>query len=216
MSYKIKEIYCSLQGEGFHAGRKSIFCRFSNCNLWSGLEEDRVKAICNFCDTDFVGTNGVNGGVYETAAGLAIKIQEIWQQESSNSYEKPFLVITGGEPLLQLDQELVDQIKNLSFEIALETNGTMLAPKGIDWITVSPKAGAKQKQISGNELKLVFPQKLEPKSFENLAFEHFYISPKEVPDREECFNNIRAAIAFCENNPKWELSLQYHKLLGLP
>lgn len=216
MSYKVKEIYYSLQGEGYYAGRKSVFCRFSTCNLWSGLEKDRSKALCDFCDTDFVGTDGVNGGVYAKPQELAACIQKIWQENVHASSDQPFVVLTGGEPLLQVDEALIGEIKALSFEIALETNGTILAPKGIDWITVSPKAKTKQKQITGNELKLVFPQELEPRSFENLAFEHFYLSPKEVSDKEKSFNNIQAAIAYCESNPKWKLSLQYHKLVGLP
>lgn len=216
MSYKVKEIYYSLQGEGYYTGRESVFCRFSNCNLWSGLEKDRTKALCDFCDTDFHGTDGANGGVYEKPQELAGLIQKVWQKNAPSSSASPFVVLTGGEPLLQLDAALIEKIKALSFDIALETNGTILAPAGIDWITVSPKAGAKQRQISGNELKLVFPQKVEPRSFEHLAFQHFYLSPMEVRDKEQSLKNIQAAIAYCESNPRWKISLQYHKLVGLP
>lgn len=217
MSYKIKEIYYSLQGEGFHAGRKSVFCRFNSCNLWSGKEKDRDKAICKFCDTNFLGTDGLNGAEFDLAVDVASVIARVWKENVFDSKEKPYVVFTGGEPLLQLDNELILAVKDYDFEVAVETNGTLAAPSGIDWLTVSPKAGAKYEQRSGHELKLVFPQaELDPSDLESSDFEHFYLSPMEVSDKQESLENIAKVVSFCEKNPRWKVSLQFHKLLGMP
>ncbi len=204
--YKIKEIFYSIQGEGYHSGKPAIFIRFSGCNLWSGLEKERNKAICKFCDTDFVGTNGINGGVY-TAKELSDKVQSITKANCK------FVVMTGGEPLLQLDQELINTLHEKGYFLALETNGTIKALKQIDWITVSPKTGAKFIQTSGDELKIVYPQdKLNPADFEELDFQHFYLQPKaEITPN----NNTKSALAYCMKNPKWKLSLQLHKILNI-
>ena len=204
--YKIKEIFYSIQGEGYHSGKPAIFIRFSGCNLWSGHEKERNKAICKFCDTDFVGTNGINGGVY-TAKGLSEKVQSITKANCK------FVVITGGEPLLQIDQELINALHEKGYFIALETNGTKKVLKQIDWVTVSPKAGAKFIQTSGDELKIVYPQdKLNPADFEELDFQHFYLQPKaEITPN----NNTKSALAYCMKNPKWKLSLQLHKILNI-
>jgi len=211
MKYKIKEIYYTLQGEGAHTGRPAVFCRFTGCNLWSGREEDRSKAICQFCDTDFWGTDGENGGRY-SAVELAEKIAELW--EAGLSKGTPYVVCTGGEPLLQLDKLIVEALHQKGFEIAIETNGTKLPPEGIDWICVSPKAGAEVILKNGNEMKLVFPQPgAEPHLFEDLDFEHFFIQPMDGPNTAE---NTKLAIDFCLKNPKWRLSLQTHKLLNIP
>ncbi len=205
--YKIKEIFYSIQGEGYHAGRPAIFIRFSGCNLWNGREEDRAKAICKFCDTDFVGTDGQNGGVY-TAEQLLSKIILI-----SSETKCKFIVFTGGEPLLQLDENILRSIKSNDLYIAMETNGTLEAIKGIDWITVSPKSGARFVQKSGNELKIVYPQEnMDPSTFEKLNFEHFYLQPKDDENQQL---NISKTLDYCLSNPVWKLSLQLHKILGV-
>lgn len=211
MSYAVKEIFYTLQGEGANAGRSAVFCRFSGCNLWSGREEDRASAVCRFCDTDFVGTNGVNGGRFATAASLADAIANAWP---STNWSKRFVVLTGGEPLLQVDSELIGALHAASFEIAVETNGTLVPPAAIDWLCVSPKAGAELLARKGQELKLVFPQPgAEPEKFEGLGFEHFFLQPMDGPLRNE---NTERAMRFCLGHPRWRLSLQLHKLLGIP
>jgi 7-carboxy-7-deazaguanine synthase (Cx14CxxC type) len=208
MSYAVKEIFLTLQGEGMQAGRRAIFLRLAGCNLWSGREEDRAEAQCNFCDTDFVGMDGENGGRYEAEA-LAARIAEIWGEA-----ERPLVVITGGEPLLQLDAALIDALHAAGFEIAVETNGTLAAPAGLDWICVSPKAGATIVQRAGDELKLVWPQPgIDPEALADWDFRHFLIQPMDGPDKAAA---LAAAIAFVMANPRWRLGLQTHKLLGLP
>ena len=210
-AYKVKEIYYTLQGEGAHTGRAAVFCRFTGCNLWSGREEDRHKAICKFCDTDFWGTDGENGGRYATAGDLAKKVIQLWPKENKSG--KPYVVCTGGEPLLQLDKELVDAFHQEGVEVAIETNGTIEAPEGIDWICVSPKAGTELKLTSGNELKLVFPQSgAEPEKFQNLEFEHFYLQPMDGLRVEEF---TKRCVRYCLENPQWNLSLQTHKFLDI-
>ncbi|MBK8566259.1 MAG: 7-carboxy-7-deazaguanine synthase [Saprospiraceae bacterium] len=208
--YKIKEIYYTLQGEGAHTGRPAVFCRFTGCNLWSGREEDRSKAICQFCDTDFWGMDGENGGRY-TAEELAELVASLWGDLGRG---KPYVVCTGGEPLLQLDEALVAAFHEKGFEIGVETNGTQAAPAGLDWVCVSPKAGAAVVLTKGNELKLVFPQPgAMPDLFEHLDFEHFFLQPMDGPVQAE---NTVAAIAYCKANPHWRLSIQTHKLLNIP
>ena len=208
-TYKVKEIYYTLQGEGAHSGRPAVFCRFSGCNLWSGREEDRHKAICQFCDTDFWGMDGENGGRY-SAEELAQKVAALWPEKAG----QPYVVCTGGEPLLQLDEALIDAFHQEGFKIAIETNGTIKAPKGIDWICVSPKAGAELKQVSGNELKLVYPQAdAMPEQFEALDFEHFFLQPMDGPQIAE---NTKRTIDYCLKHPKWHLSIQSHKMLNIP
>lgn len=210
MSYAVKEIFKTLQGEGRHAGRAAVFCRFSGCNLWSGRERDRARSICTFCDTDFVGTNGGGGGRFASAAELVGAIERCWGTERSGR----FAVLTGGEPLLQVDEDLVTALKSADFEIAVETNGTLAAPQGLDWICVSPKAGATLQQRSGNELKLVYPQtELQPEEVAGYAFEEFWLQPMDGPLQLE---NTEAAVAYCLANPKWRLSLQTHKMIGIP
>ena len=209
MSYAVKEIFLTLQGEGAHAGRTAVFCRFSGCNLWSGREQDRTSAICQFCDTDFVGTDGTSGGRYDSAAGLAEAIAAQWTGEQAARY----VVLTGGEPLLQLDAALIDALHARGFSIAIETNGTIDAPDGVDWICVSPKAGAGLIQRHGHELKLVYPQVgAEPENFAGLAFERFSLQPMDGPDVTE---NTARAIDYCLAHPQWRLSLQTHKTLGI-
>lgn len=209
--YSVKEIFYTLQGEGANAGRPSVFCRFAGCNLWSGREEDRADAVCTFCDTDFVGTNGEGGGKFRGAEALADAIEKSW---ASGAAHDRFVVCTGGEPLLQLDAALIAALHARGFEIAVETNGTIAAPEGIDWICVSPKADADLKQTSGHELKLVYPQdKARPERFEQFDFRHFFLQPMDGADVEE---NTRAATAYCLAHPKWRLSLQTHKLIGIP
>jgi 7-carboxy-7-deazaguanine synthase len=211
MSYSVKEIFYTLQGEGAQTGRAAVFCRFVGCNLWSGREEDRANAICKFCDTDFLGTDGPDGGKFEAEAALADRIEETWQP-GSPSVNK-FVVFTGGEPLLQLDRLLIDAVHGRGFEIAVETNGTVTAPRGLDWICVSPKAGAKLVQNTGDELKLVFPQAdARPEEFQGLAFRHFFLQPMDGPRRRE---NTDEALRYCLGNPKWRLSLQTHKFVGI-
>ncbi len=219
MSYKIKEMFYTLQGEGGQAGRPAVFCRFSGCNLWTGREEDRHKAVCQFCDTDFWGTDGVNGGRFETAQELAQKIKSLWHSvsngvEKNASRARPYVVCTGGEPALQMDKKLVDALHTEGFEIAIETNGTVDLPDDIDWICVSPKAHTELKILRGNELKLVFPQRnAEPERFTHLDFDNFYLQPMDSPFQKE---NIRAAVTYCLSNPQWKLSLQTHKILEIP
>jgi 7-carboxy-7-deazaguanine synthase len=208
MSYAVKEIFLTLQGEGMQAGRRAVFLRFAGCNLWSGRERDRAEAQCNFCDTDFVGTDGENGGRYEAEA-LAGKVAALWREG-----ERPLVVVTGGEPLLQLDPPLIEALHERGFEIAVETNGTLPAPAGLDWICVSPKAGAEIVQRSGDELKLVWPQPgIDPAALEALDFRHFLIQPMDCADKESA---LAASIGLVMANPRWRLSLQTHKLLGLP
>lgn len=210
-AYKIKEIFYTLQGEGAQAGRPAVFCRFSGCNLWSGREEDRHKAICQFCDTDFWGTDGLNGGRYASAKDLAGKIASLWPDLSEG---KPYVVCTGGEPMLQLDQALVDALHDIGFEIAVETNGTIEAPQGIDWICVSPKAHTEIIITQGQELKLVYPQTdALPHQFKDLDFEHFYLQPMDGTATQE---NTQACVQFCMEHPQWKLSLQTHKMLNIP
>jgi 7-carboxy-7-deazaguanine synthase (Cx14CxxC type) len=212
MSYAAKEIFYTLQGEGAQAGRASVFCRFSGCNLWSGREEDRRAAVCRFCDTDFVGADGEGGGKFASADDLAEAIKQKWPQDSSLGQR--FVVCTGGEPLLQLDTDLIAALHLRSFEIAVETNGTLRAPAGIDWVCVSPKAGAPFVQRSGDELKLVFPQPdADPADFELLSFRHFFLQPMDGPSRDA---NTQLAVRYCLMHPKWRLSLQTHKFLGIP
>ena len=211
MSYSVKEIFYTLQGEGLHSGRPSVFCRFSGCNMWTGKEEDRNSSSCYFCDTDFVGTDGSGGGSFDSAASLATAIAREWPKTSTCG--KKYVVFTGGEPLLQLDKDIIGAVHNQAFEVGIETNGTLPVPDGIDWICVSPKAGAALEVKAGSELKLIFPLKgLEPEKFEKLDFEHFYLQPMDGSNREE---NIKLAVRYCMEHPKWKLSLQAHKLLGI-
>lgn len=212
MAYGIKEIFYTLQGEGAQSGRAAVFCRFAGCNLWSGHEQDRATAICKFCDTDFAGTQGPGGGKFESAAELAAAIQQKWPSGSAPG--KRFVVCTGGEPLLQLDARLIDALHASGFEIAVETNGTIEAPEGLDWVCVSPKAGALLVQDSGDELKLVYPQTgSNPSDFRGLAFRHFFLQPMDGPDRA---TNTQLALRYCMEHPQWRLSLQTHKILGIP
>ncbi len=209
MTYTVKEIFYTLQGEGAHTGRPAVFCRFAGCNLWSGREEDRATATCQFCDTDFVGTDGTDGGKY-AAAELADRIAALWPPENTR---QRFVVCTGGEPLLQMDTPLIEALHKRGFEIAVETNGTVLPPAGLDWICVSPKAGAPLKLTHGHELKVVVPQdNLDPRSFEGLDFRYFSVQPMDGPNIED---NLRLATAFCLSYPLWRLSLQTHKTLGI-
>jgi 7-carboxy-7-deazaguanine synthase len=211
MSYSVKELFYTLQGEGTHAGRPAVFLRFAGCNLWSGREQDRAIAICQFCDTDFIGTNGTGGGKFETAQVLADVVARQWPDLEQGA---PYVVCTGGEPLLQLDTPLIAALHKHGFEIAVETNGTIAAPAGIDWICVSPKAGADFVQRSGHELKLVFPQPLAPPDmFTSLDFKGFFLQPM---DGSNVADNTAAAITYCLEHPQWRLSLQTHKMLGIP
>jgi len=210
MSYAVKEIFYTLQGEGAHAGRAAVFCRFAGCNLWSGREADRATAICQFCDTDFVGVDGTGGGKFDSAQALAAAIEAKWPAGSTG---KRLVVCTGGEPLLQIDADLIAALHRCNFQIAVETNGTVVAPPGLDWICVSPKAGAELVQRGGDELKLVFPQPgVEPEKFEALDFRHFFLQPMDGPRSEE---NTQFALDYCLDHPHWRLSLQTHKLLGI-
>ncbi len=210
MKYAIKEMYYSLQGEGVNAGRPAVLIRFTGCNLWSGREEDRPSALCTICDTDFVGTDGPGGGAF-TAQEVARRARSLWPDSSST---RPFAVCTGGEPLLQLDQTLLDALHAAGFEIAVETNGTLPSPEGIDWICVSPKGGTDLALRRGHELKLVFPQMgIDPRAYLHLEFDHFCLQPLAGPNLEE---NTRKAVAYCLENPRWRLSLQLHKFLGIP
>jgi 7-carboxy-7-deazaguanine synthase (Cx14CxxC type) len=209
MSYAVKEIFLTLQGEGGQAGRPAVFCRFAGCNLWSGREQDRAGAVCNFCDTDFVGMDGPGGGRFASAGDLAAAVEAQWQGGVSDR----LVVLTGGEPLLQLDEALIDALHARGFSLALETNGTIAVPPGVDWICVSPKAQAPLAQLSGHELKLVYPQPgVDPARFEGLSFERFLLQPMDGPARAE---NTQAAIAYCLAHPRWRLSVQTHKYLGI-
>lgn len=211
MTYSVKEIFYTLQGEGARAGRPAVFCRFTGCNLWSGRESDRAGSVCGFCDTDFVGTDGVLGGKYADAAALAAVIEGLWPQSFSG---RKYVVFTGGEPLLQLDDALIEAMHAAGFEVAIETNGTLPVPSGVDWVCVSPKAGATLAVTQGNELKVVVPQAGQNLAdYESLAFEHFYLQPLDGPDRER---STRLAIDTCLANPRWKLSLQAHKILRIP
>ena len=211
MAYSVKEIFYTLQGEGAQTGRPAVLCRFAGCNLWSGREADRASAVCTFCDTDFVDTDGPGGGRFATADALATAVAAAWPAGAGGL---PFVVCTGGEPLLQLDAELVSALHRRGFEIAVETNGTRPPPPGLDWICVSPKAGAELVVRAGDELKLVYPQTgAEPERFEPLAFRYFFLQPMDGPARER---NTDAALRYCLAHPRWRLSLQTHKLLGIP
>ena len=210
MKYSVKEIYYTLQGEGYHTGRPAVFIRFSGCNLWTGHEKDRSGAICNWCDTDFVGTNGINGGRF-SAEEITNIINSLWK---GNVQTEPYVICTGGEPLLQMDESLIKAIHKAGFEIGLETNGTMIPPDGIDWICVSPKANADLVLKNGNELKVVYPQcGMNPRMHEKLKFDHFYIQPMDGIDQKD---NIKRSEKFVLDHPKWKLSLQTHKILGIP
>lgn len=210
--YSVKEIYFTLQGEGFHTGRSAVFLRFAGCNLWTGREDDRSTAVCRFCDTDFLGTDGPNGGRYG-AAGLAAAVDREWRAHAPDTASR-FVVVTGGEPLLQLDTPLIDAMHTDGFEIAIETNGTLPAPPGIDWVCVSPKAGVDLVQRSGDELKVVHPQiGLDPDRLLDLRFTHFFLQPMDGPEREL---NTTATTAYCRSHPPWRVSLQTHKRLGIP
>lgn len=211
MSYAVKEIFYTLQGEGRNAGRAATFCRFAGCNLWSGRETDHQTAICTFCDTDFVGVDGSGGGRFSNAAELAEVIAASWGGGDS---QRRFVVLTGGEPLLQIDDALVTALHIIGFEIAVETNGTLIPPDGLDWICVSPKGDAELKLTRGDELKFVFPQtRAVPQQYESFEFDHFLLQPMDGPKRAE---NVAAAVDYCLANPQWQLSLQTHKLVGIP
>lgn len=212
MTYAVKEIFYTLQGEGAQAGRPAVFCRFAGCNLWSGREADRKTAVCQFCDTDFVGVDGTLGGKFEAAAQLAQLVASQWPDSSR---ENRMVVLTGGEPLLQVDVELIDALHEHGFFIAAETNGTVAAPPGLDWVCVSPKANAPLVQKQGHELKLVFPQvqpEAHPSNFEHLDFQVFSLQPLDSPQRDA---STAAAVAYCQAHPQWRLSLQTHKFLGI-
>jgi 7-carboxy-7-deazaguanine synthase len=210
VTYTVKEIFLTLQGEGGQAGKAAVFCRFAGCNLWTGREQDRAKAVCTFCDTDFVGTDGENGGKFATAQALADAVEAQWTGGPNDR----LVVCTGGEPLLQLDTAAIDALHARGFMIAVESNGTIQAPEGIDWVCISPKADAPVVQTRGQELKLVFPQdKALPERFAGLDFERFYLQPMDGPDRDR---NTQLAVAYCLSHPQWRLSVQTHKYLGLP
>jgi len=216
MNYSVKEIFYSLQGEGARTGRPAVFCRFTGCNLWSGEERHRSTAECNFCDTDFVGTDGVGGGKFADAQKLSTRLASYWPERHRGA---PYVVFTGGEPLLQLDRQLIDAMRDQGFEVAVETNGTLLAPAGIDWLCVSPKGQAGLRQTTGSELKLVFPQaNVNPEDFIGLGFDHFYLQPREEinrPDEHLSSDNIKQCTVYCLSHPQWQLSLQTHKFLGI-
>jgi 7-carboxy-7-deazaguanine synthase len=212
MTYAVKEIFYTLQGEGANAGRPAVFCRFAGCNLWTGREEDRAEAVCQFCDTEFVGTDGPGGGKFASPDALAAAVAAEWP--AGDPAARPFVVCTGGEPLLQLDPPLIRALHAAGFEIAVETNGTVEPPPGLDWVCVSPKAEAPLRVTSGDELKLVYPQEgAEPERYAALGFRHFFLQPMDGAAREA---NTRAALAYCLAHPRWRLSLQTHKLLGIP
>ncbi|HBH51307.1 MAG TPA: 7-carboxy-7-deazaguanine synthase [Planctomycetaceae bacterium] len=221
MPYSVKEIFYTLQGEGAQSGRAAVFCRFTGCNLWTGLEPDRGRAICRFCDTDFVGTDGTDGGYFPSAADLVDVLSRIWREGAGSAPDashrprrvRPYIVFTGGEPLLQLDAELARVAGLAGFELAVETNGTRRVPTGIDWICVSPKAGAELVQTSGHELKLVYPQPgAEPERYADLDFDHFFLQPMAGPDLARY---QESTLRYCLHNPQWRISLQNHKLLGI-
>ena len=210
MTYSVKEIFYTLQGEGARAGRAAVFLRFTGCNLWSGLEKDRAAAVCKFCDTEFVGTDGTGGGKFADAQALARAVVQEWPRGTGG---KPYVVCTGGEPLLQIDAPLIDALHGAGFEIAIETNGTLLPPPGIDWICVSPKADAEQRLTRGNEIKLVYPQAGgDPQKYAAQDFDNYFLQPMDSPDRAA---HTEAATAYCMAHPQWRLSLQTHKLLGI-
>ncbi|KAA6186993.1 7-carboxy-7-deazaguanine synthase [Thiohalocapsa marina] len=213
MSYSVKEAFYSLQGEGARTGRAAVFCRFAGCNLWSGREQDRGTAVCDFCDTDFRGTDGDGGGRFDTAQGLAAHLLHLWRGQPDER-ASPYVIFTGGEPLLQLDAALLAVLHDHDVEIAVETNGTLPVPDGVDWICVSPKADAGLVQTRGDELKLVYPQPLAPpERFAGLAFRHFFLQPRDDTQRAA---HTAAAVAYCKAHPRWRLSLQTHKLIGIP
>ncbi len=213
MTYTVKSIFYTLQGEGANAGRPAVFCRFAGCNLWTGHERDRADAVCQFCDTDFVGTDGPGGGKFTTADDLARAVAAAWPQGASGKAQQ-LVICTGGEPLLQLDEPAVIALHALGFKIAVETNGTLAAPPGVDWICVSPKAGAPLSLTAGDELKLVFPQEgAEPERFRAFRFRHFFLQPMDGP---EANRNTALAVEYCLRHPEWRLSLQTHKMLGIP
>ncbi|AGF48263.1 organic radical activating enzyme [Candidatus Kinetoplastibacterium oncopeltii TCC290E] len=210
MTYSVKEIFKTLQGEGFHTGRAAVFCRFTGCNFWNGNDLDRIHSVCKFCDTDFLGINGFNGGKFKSASSLAREISRIWGGDNFGRY----VVLTGGEPLLQTDSDLLSELHNNGFEVGIETNGSIMPPKGIDWICVSPKDLNRMILRKGNELKLVFPQDgICPNNFVNMDFQNFYLQPMYSDDLA---SNINLAVDYCKKNPKWRLSLQTHKYIGIP
>ena len=210
MTYVVKEVFATLQGEGWHTGRVAVFCRFAGCNLWTGRETNRATAVCRFCDTDFVGTDGPGGGRFATAEDLAAAIDAAWDGAAT----RRFVVFTGGEPLLQLDPALINDVHERGFEIAVETNGTQEPADGIDWLCVSPKAGAPLRIRRGHELKLVYPQQgIDPDDLTSLGFDHFWLQPMDGPDR---LANTMSAITYCLSHPRWRLSMQMHKLVGIP
>jgi 7-carboxy-7-deazaguanine synthase (Cx14CxxC type) len=212
MSYFVKEIFYTLQGEGANAGRPAVFCRFTGCNLWSGRELDRAQAQCPFCDTDFVGTDGRGGGMFPDADSLAASINSHWPTDT-DPFQRKFVVCTGGEPLLQLDSLLISALHRAGFQIGVETNGTKMPPTGIDWICVSPKARTEWVLREGNELKIVFPQEnFDPKSFEDLEFQYLFLQPMDGPNLQA---NVKATVDYCLANPRWRLSLQVHKIVGI-
>ena len=213
MTYSVKEIYYTIQGEGAQTGRAAVFLRFAGCNLWSGREAHRAEAVCRFCDTEFVGTDGPGGGKFESAKELADAVRRTWPRDRSDAV--PYVVCTGGEPLLQLDSAAIDALHDAGFEIGVETNGTLAAPAGIDWLCVSPKGAAPVVQTTGDELKLVFPQQeaeAQPEMFEGMHFKSFYLQPLDSPEREA---NTRKTIHYCLSHPQWKLSLQTHKFVGI-
>jgi 7-carboxy-7-deazaguanine synthase len=211
--YTVKEIYYTLQGEGAQSGRSAVFLRFAGCNLWSGLEEDRAAAVCNFCDTDFVGVDGPGGGKFEHPAELAHAVRREWNAHAAPGEGEPLVVCTGGEPLLQLDEPLIEALHAAGMSVAVETNGTLAVPAGIDWLCVSPKAGAPLMVAEGDELKLVYPQPgIDPREFESLRFRHFFLQPMDGPERQR---NEQLCAAWCLAHPPWRVSLQTHKILGL-
>jgi len=214
MSYAVKEMFLTLQGEGAQAGRPAVFCRFAGCNLWSGLERDRATAQCTFCDTDFVGTDGQNGGKFDTADALAEAIAALWPEQPAGA--DAYIVFTGGEPCLQLDESLLAAVAALGFETAVETNGTLPVPQAVDWVCVSPKPDTQLQQTRGHELKFIYPQDtLSPDRFADMDFEHFFLQPMDTGEAETTLHNVQAAIAYCLQNPQWRLSLQTHKIIGI-
>ena len=212
MAYSLKEIYFTLQGEGAHTGRAAVFARFAGCNLWSGREEDRATAACWFCDTDFVGTDGPGGGKFATAEELADALRRCWDDGVLGG-GAPYVVFTGGEPMLQLDERLIDACHAVGLEVGVETNGTIAVPASVDWICVSPKPGSELVQTSGHELKLVHPHEVRPDEVAHLDFEHFFLQPLDDPDRDA---HTAACVEYCRSHPQWRLSLQTHKLVGIP
>ncbi len=217
MGYSVKEIYASIQGEGAQTGRAAVLCRFTGCNLWSGREQDRAEAACNFCDTDFIGSDGPGGGQFETPRELADAVARCWAEGSAgNTGENPLVICTGGEPLLQLDGALIEALHGAGFEVAVETNGTLPAPQGVDWLTVSPKTPVDDPELvqrEGDELKLVFPQPgIEPQDFTGFDFAHFFLQPLDGPEKQR---NTTLVLEYCRRHPRWRVSLQTHKILGV-